>query len=139
MGFYDAGFDSYPAFIASDHFRGVREKAWSASGKKCTLCGKKYGLVPHHLSYEVLGTRAEWRYIRFVCHRHHYWVGFFLFLFKLHNSKMLIMNYYLIKFFYLLVKSIVLFFYYTWRLLLWMKRSYAISASRKIPRRRSSW
>ncbi len=121
MGYLQAGYKSYPDYLASNWFRHVKEEAWKHSKKCCSVCGKKWDLQAHHLSYGVLGTDREWRYIRFVCSDHHRACTYILWFIKVPlTPKWIRSRYYFVKgrhkVFTLITKSIKwLWISYTFR------------------------
>lgn len=83
MGYIGLGYKSYDDYLQSNQFANVRKMAWEASGKCCEVCGKKFSLQPHHLSYELLGRVGEWRSIVFLCNQHHRACHYILWFFRI--------------------------------------------------------
>ncbi len=101
----------YRDHLNSDLFKSQKEKAWNRSGKKCVMCGKRFGLSPHHaFGYTRVGTEKEWLSLRFLCDTHHRQAHRFLwYRFPLKPSY-LITRYYELRIHYLL-KRLILFIY----------------------------
>lgn len=115
MGYRQAGYTSYPAYLSSDWFGSVRQKAWRSSRKCCSICSVRFGLQAHHLSYSLLGTRLEWRSIRFLCAYHHQMVSYCFWVVKLHRTPGLVIWYYLVRLRWIIVHK-------SWDGLVWLYR-----------------
>lgn len=128
MGFLDLGYKSYEHYLASNQFSEVRRTAWEHSRKHCAICGKKWELEPHHLSYKNIGKRGEWKDIRFLCRHHHRMVHFVLWIFKIPlKPQFLKSRYYFVKIRRLVIKG-------SWETALWLRRSYKIEKSARAQR-----
>ena len=64
------GFSSYDEFLKSEWWVMKREAIFEAKGKKCEICGSKYGIEIHHKTYEHLGNEPL-KDIMVVCHACH--------------------------------------------------------------------
>jgi hypothetical protein len=53
-GVQNLGYESYSAYLNSDHWKNVKRRWRKKYGYKCK-CGATYGLQLHHLSYNRLG------------------------------------------------------------------------------------
>jgi hypothetical protein len=91
----------------------VKRIAWGHSKKCCAICGQRFALDAHHLNYNVLGSKQEWRWIRFLCRRHHRMVSYCFWVVKLHGTSALVSWYYAVKIRYILTNMI-------WRFSLWI-------------------
>jgi hypothetical protein len=69
-------------YLASDWWEKVKQKAWQRGSKCCEICGKRYHLRPHHLSYDRIYTDDEYLDVYYVCTTHHWlchwsWLGMY--------------------------------------------------------------
>jgi hypothetical protein len=59
MYFSEIGFENYPDYLKSKHWKEFKQRAWKNSKHKaCNICGKRYNLVLHHRSYANLGKES---------------------------------------------------------------------------------
>lgn len=65
-----AGFESYSAYLKSDHWRETRAGALARAAGKCQLCGSDDSLNVHHNTYERLGAELPADLI-VLCREHH--------------------------------------------------------------------
>jgi hypothetical protein len=94
-------------FLASTHFKEIRDKVY-AKHPYCQICGKKFHLQPHHLSYERRGQKDEWKDIRMVCGDHHKECHYVLWLIFLPRKEIWLRSrYYFVKLRYKIWKLIL--------------------------------
>ncbi|HYH69134.1 MAG TPA: hypothetical protein VD866_30855, partial [Urbifossiella sp.] len=60
----------YRAYLKSDRWQQTRKKAFARHGRRCAVCGTKWRLQVHHLTYERLGHEQTGDF-RILCRKHH--------------------------------------------------------------------
>jgi hypothetical protein len=65
-----AGYDTYQAYLASPHWKEVRQQAIERAGGSCMLCNRNGTLHVHHRTYERLGAEEPMDII-VLCASHH--------------------------------------------------------------------
>lgn len=87
----------YQGFLHSDHWIAIKNKIY-AKFPYCQICGKRYHLQLHHISYERRGTIDEYKDVRQLCADCHRRCHFILWIFRIPRTTVwLTTRYYYIK------------------------------------------
>lgn len=102
-------------YLASTHWGGLKDRVYSRF-KACQICGKRYDLQLHHVSYKRRGMRREHKDVRLLCSSHHRRCHFVLWIIPLPKTP------FFLYFRYLYVKIV----YLLGQVVIWVYRSYRI-------------
>lgn len=84
-------------YLTTAHWQAIRKRIYKRF-PYCQICGKKYHLEAHHLSYARRGTKNEHKDVRMLCHSCHRRQHFIFWFFKMPlSSSWLIFRYYQTK------------------------------------------
>jgi len=91
----DLSINSYSDYLKSIHW-GKLKKRYITTNASCYVCGKRYSLLLHHVSYDRLGKEKIGRDLVIVCFKCHQKIHYWFWIFKvpLKKQNLLVSMYY---------------------------------------------
>ncbi len=130
MSYRGTKYTSYKSYLLSPEWRKTKEKVTSKFrlfGKTkewCVFCHTKQQINYHHLTYNRVGHRNEWRDLKIVCKPHHTACHYLVWIIKIPNNTFWIrLRYYDLRIHYK-TKAILLY------IVRWFISSYSIPKNR---------